>query len=147
MWISSRGEYGLRALFELTHQYGQRLVQTKEIAQLQSLPESYLSQVLIMLRKAGFITSRRGPRGGHSLARPPAEINVAEVINALEGTVAPMFCVEEDTVEDCLLQDQCVLQEVWQEVDQAIDEVLRKTTLEDLRQRYIHRTGRILYYI
>lgn len=147
MWISSKGEYGLRALFELTHQYGQRLVQTKEIAQLQSLPESYLSQVLIMLRKAGFITSRRGPRGGHSLARPPAEINVAEVINALEGTVAPMFCVEEDTVEDCLLQDQCVLQEVWQEVDQAIDEVLRKTTLEDLRQRYIHRTGRILYYI
>ena len=147
MWISSKGEYGLRALFELTHQYGQRLVQTKEIAQLQSLPESYLSQVLIMLRKAGFITSRRGPRGGHSLARPPAEINVAEVINALEGTVAPMFCVDEDTVEDCLLQDQCVLQEVWQEVDQAIDEVLRKTTLEDLRQRYIHRTGRILYYI
>lgn len=147
MWISSRGEYGLRALFELTHQYGQRLVQTKEIAQLQSLPESYLSQVLIMLRKAGFITSRRGPRGGHSLARPPAEINVAEVINALEGTVAPMFCVDEDTVEDCLLQDQCVLQEVWEEVDQAIDEVLRKTTLEDLRQRYIHRTGRILYYI
>ena len=147
MWISSKGEYGLRALFELTHQYGQRLVQTKEIAQLQSLPESYLSQVLIMLRKAGFITSRRGPRGGHSLARPPAEINVAEVINALEGTVAPMFCVDEDTVEDCLLQDQCVLQEVWEEVDQAIDEVLRKTTLEDLRQRYIHRTGRILYYI
>jgi len=147
MWVSSKGEYGLRALFDLAHHYGRGPVHAKEISRRQSIPEPYLSQLLIILRKAGLITSRRGPQGGHSLARPPAEINLAEVIAILEGTTAPVSCVEKELRSDCLLKDQCVLQDMWHEVKQAIDGVLGTTTLEDLRQRDIRRAGRAMYYI
>ena len=147
MRISSKGEYGLRALLELTHQFGRGPVQTKQISQRQDIPEAYLSQLLIGLRKAGFINSRRGPQGGHSLACPPAEINLSQVITVLEGTMAPMPCAEEGVPSDCPMQYQCVLQEVWQEVGRAIDGVLSNTTLEDLRQRHILRAGRLQYHI
>ena len=147
MWVSSKGEYGLRALFDLTQHYGRGPIQTKDISRRQAIPEPYLSQLLIILRKAGLITSQRGPQGGHSLARPPAEINLAEVIAVLEGTTAPVFCVEENVGSDCLLESQCVLRDVWCEVKQAVDTVLRRTTLEDLRQKYIRRAGRVMYYI
>lgn len=147
MWVSSKGEYGLRALFDLAQHYGQGPVQTKEISTRQAIPESYLSQLLIILRKACLINSRRGPQGGHSLARPPSEISLAEAIDALEGTTAPMGCVEREIEGECQLTDQCVLQGVWQEVKQAVDGVLTRTTLEDLRQRDIRRAGRMMYYI
>lgn len=147
MWVSSKGEYGLRALFDLAQHYEQGAVQTKDIARRQDIPESYLSQLLLVLRKAGFIVSQRGPQGGHSLARPPAQIDMAEVITALEGTTAPLRCVEEGVERDCRLWDRCVLRDVWREVKQAADGVLSNTTLHDLCQRRIRREGRLMYYI
>lgn len=147
MWVSSKGEYGLRALFDLAQHYGRGAVQTKDIARRQDIPESYLSQLLLVLRKAGFIVSQRGPQGGHSLARPPAQIDMAEVITTLEGTTAPLRCVEEGVERDCRLWDRCVLRDVWREVKQAADGVLSNTTLHDLCQRRIRREGRLMYYI
>ena len=147
MWVSSKGEYGLRALFDLAQHYEQGTVQTKDIAHRQDIPESYLSQLLLILRKAGFIVSQRGPQGGHSLARPPAQINLAEVITALEGTTAPLRCVEEGVERECRLLDRCVLRDVWQEVKQAIEGVLSGTTLDDLCQRHMRREGHTMYHI
>lgn len=147
MWVSSKGEYGLRALFDLAQHYGQGAVQTRDIARRQDIPESYLSQLLLTLRKAGFIVSQRGPQGGHSLARPPAQIDLAEVVTALESTTAPLRCVEEGVERECRLWDRCVLRDVWQEVKQAADGVLSSTTLHDLCQRRIRREGRLMYYI
>jgi len=147
MWVSSKSEYGLRALFDLAQHYAQGSVQTRDIAHRQDIPESYLSQLLLTLRKAGFIVSQRGPQGGHSLARPPAQINLAEVITALEGTTAPLRCVEEGVKRECRLWDRCVLRDVWQEVKQATDSVLTGTTLDDLRQKHLRRQGRTMYHI
>lgn len=147
MWVSSKGEYGLRALFDLAQHYEQGAVRAKDIARRQDIPESYLSQLLLTLRKAGLIVSQRGPQGGHSLARPPAQINLAEAIAALEGTTAPLWCVEEGVEKECRLRDRCVLRDVWQEVKQAADGVLNNTTLEDLRQRHMRREGHVMYYI
>jgi Rrf2 family protein len=147
VWVSSKGEYGLRALFDLAQHYERGAVQTKDIARRQDIPESYLSQLLLTLRKAGFIVSQRGPQGGHSLARPPAQIDMAEVITALEGTTAPVRCVEEGVDRECQLWDRCVLRDVWQEVKQAADGVLSGTTLDDLCQRHMRREGRTMYYI
>ena len=90
MRISTKGEYGLRALIELTHHFGEvRPVQSSEIASRQKIPESYLEQLLTILRKSGFIRSVRGPQGGHALIREPGLLRVTEVIEALEGSIMP----------------------------------------------------------
>ncbi|MFH1485390.1 MAG: Rrf2 family transcriptional regulator, partial [Chloroflexota bacterium] len=94
-----RADYGLRALVDLAMHYDESPVQTSEIASRQSIPEPYLDQLLTTLRKAGLIHSRRGPRGGHSLAREPGQILLSEVINTLEGPCAPMNCI--DNPETC----------------------------------------------
>ena len=71
MRISTRGDYGIRAMLELAQRYGEGYLQSSEIAAARAVPERYLCQLLILLRKAGLIKSRRGPGGGHALARPP----------------------------------------------------------------------------
>src|SRR4051794_22155275 len=75
--ISTKGDYGVRALVELAHHYGEGPVQSAEIAGRQGIPEPYLDQILTTMRRAGLIRSVRGPQGGHTLARPPAEIHLA----------------------------------------------------------------------
>ena len=89
MKISTKGEYGIRALMELTVRHGQGYVQSTDIAAARNIPANYLYQLLITLRKAGIIRSRRGPQGGHMLARPPVDINLADAVVALEGPLAP----------------------------------------------------------
>ena len=95
MRISSKGEYGLRALFDLTQRYGAGPVQSHDIHVRQGIDENYLNQILISLRKAGLIESVRGPQGGHRLARPPAQITLLEVVTALEGPLLPPDSVRE----------------------------------------------------
>ena len=147
MLVSSKGEYGARALIDLALHYGQGPIQTRDIAGRQDIPELYLNQLLITLRKAGLVTSRRGPQGGHALARPPAQINMAEAIIALEGSTAPAACVDERTTDECRLAGRCTLRRVWQQVKQATDAVLQSTTLEDLRRRQKEMEERVMYYI
>ena len=89
MRISSKGEYGLRALFDLAQRYGEGPIQSHDIHQRQGVDENYLNQILIVLRKAGLIESVRGPQGGHRLARPPAQITLLEALVALEGPLLP----------------------------------------------------------
>src|ERR1044071_10275970 len=89
MRISSKGEYGLRALFDLAQHYGEGPVQSRDIHERQDIDENYLNQILISLRKAGLIESVRGPQGGHRLARPPAQITLLEVVTAVQGPPPP----------------------------------------------------------
>src|SRR3990170_5576339 len=96
MKVSTKGYYGIRALIELAHHYGEaRPTQSGEIAARQNIPESYLEQLLTTLRRAGFIRSVRGPQGGHALIREPRELRVSEVIVALEGSILPIDCLDE----------------------------------------------------
>jgi len=132
--ISTKGEYGTRALLELAQSYGKGPVQSGQIANRQQIPENYLNQLLIILRRAGLIQSIRGPQGGHQLSRPPAEINLAEALRALEGPTAPRDCVEEG-IQDCNLYDICAIRDVWNDVKQATDQVLNAVTLEALSRR------------
>src|SRR3989304_5201364 len=86
MKVSMKGDYGVRALIELAHHYGEGPVQSAVIASRQGVPEPYLDQLLTALRRAGFIRSVRGPQGGHALIRDPQELRLSEAIGALEGT-------------------------------------------------------------
>ena len=135
MKISSKGEYGIRAMLELSQRYSEGYVQSAKIASARKIPENYLYQLLITLRKAGLVQSRRGPQGGHMLARPPEEISLAEVVRALEGPLAPVTCIQEGIVDTCPYSQRCVLKDVWREVTEATKEILTYHTLGELAQR------------
>jgi len=146
MRISSKGEYGLRALFDLAQHYGEGLVQSEDIATRQGIPVNYLNQMLILLRRAGIIDSLRGPQGGHTLARPPAQVTLLEALTVLEGPLMPG-----DTTRDDLLptqpDDREVMDQIWLELRETLEKTLRAITLEDLCQRKNQRAGNLMYYI
>lgn len=134
MKISTKGDYGIRALIELSHHFGEaRPTQSGEIAARQKIPESYLEQLLTTLRRAGFIRSVRGPLGGHALVRTPADIRVSEVIEALEGSIMPIDCLEDGS--NCAKAGGCAQREMWEAVRKAILDVLDNTTIADLAER------------
>jgi len=135
MKVSTKGEYGIRALLELSLRYGDGYVQSSEIASARQIPENYLYQLLITLRKAGIIRSRRGPQGGHMLARAPHDISVADALVALEGPIEPTLCVQEDVVNDCPFEDTCAMREVWQRVTDVTRAVLESTSFGFLAER------------
>jgi Rrf2 family cysteine metabolism transcriptional repressor len=132
MRVSTRAEYGLRALLDLVAHYGQGPVHSRQIAERQGLPEPYLNQLMAALRRAGLVASKRGPHGGHVLSRPPSTITLREAFEVLEGTTAPWWCVEVDD-PDCAFVDGCGLRPVWRAVQAAADGVLNRLTLADLR--------------
>jgi Rrf2 family protein len=146
MRISSKGEYGLRALFDLAQRYGEGPIQSHEIHQRQGIDENYLNQILILLRKAGLIESLRGPQGGHRLARPPAQIQLLEAIVALEGPLLPPDAPRDGPapVEPV---DRELMRDVWAGAREALEDYLGGITLEDLCQRKRRRSGEVMYYI
>jgi Rrf2 family cysteine metabolism transcriptional repressor len=141
MKVSTRAEYGIRALIELAAHYGEGPVQTHAIAERQGLPEPYLNQLMTTLRQAGLVTSKRGPSGGHALARTPAEITLREAFSVLEGTTSPWWCVETDD-PDCEHVNGCGLRPVWQALQAAAEGVLDRLTLADLHAERRHPAGR-----
>lgn len=126
-------DYGVRALVDLAVRYGEGPVQTSEIASRQSIPEPYLDQLLTGLHKFGFIRSRRGPQGGHVLARPPSEISLDAIMDSLEGTAAPLDCLDEPS--ECILSGACAQRDIWRSVDEAVQSVLESITVADLVNR------------
>lgn len=146
MKVSTKGDYGVRALVELAHHYGEGPVQSAHIASAQDVPEPYLDQLLTTLRRAGFIRSVRGPQGGHALIDDPKEVKLSNVIVALEGSLAPLACV--DDPESCTKEGGCVQRAVWERVRDATQEILDSVTIGDLaeqEQEYNRNGGR--YYI
>jgi Rrf2 family protein len=131
MKVSTRAEYGIRALMDLAQHYGEGPVQSHDIARRQGLPEPYLNQLLVTLRRAGLVQSKRGPSGGHLLARSPNQITMGEAFLVLEGSVAPWLCVEEAETA-CIYAPGCGLRPVWQAVKDATEQVLNRITLADI---------------
>src|SRR5437667_5671248 len=95
MMFSTKAEYGIRVLVELAGRNGEGPVPLAEIAETNGLPLAYLEHLVARLRRAGLVESRRGARGGYLLARPAADITMAEIVEALEGSIAPIECISE----------------------------------------------------
>jgi Rrf2 family protein len=133
--VSQKLEYAMRAMIELArHTDGAELVPARQIAERQQIPLRFLEQQLGALHKHGLVESFRGAGGGCRLARPPAQITVADIANAIEGQVVPMACLE-PTDHTCFADARCGLQGFWGDVAQAIDGVFRQTTVADLAAR------------
>lgn len=134
MKVSTRARYGIRALIDigLTGNNGPVLV--KDIAKRQDISPLYLGHLITPMIAAGMIRSMRGARGGVWLAKPPAEINLHDVIQVLDGSTAPVECV--DKPETCKRSETCVMSDVWCELKEVITDLLGSTTLQDLVDRY-----------
>ena len=145
MKLSMKGDYGIRALTDLAEHYGEGQVQSRDIAERQEIPEPYLDQLLTILRKAGFINSRRGPQGGHMLARDPESISLSEVIGALEGSIATIGCL--DGTISCNFSGRCGQQEIWQLITESSQKILDSTSVGNLLERQKARQQRSMYYI
>lgn len=142
MRVSTKGEYGVRALFDLAQHYGEGLIQSHDIAERQGISENYLNQLLIGLRKAGLLTSVRGPQGGHQLARPPQAISLLDALLVLEG---PLLPTPEGANTDSL--DGTLISDVWSDLRVVVESHLSDITLADLCQRKRQQLDSPMYYI
>lgn len=132
MKLSTKGRYGLKAMFELALRYSDEPVSLNIIAESQHISLNYLEQLIAPLRRAGFVTSVRGAQGGYRLARNPEEITVKDILETLEGPLAPTHCVVDAEDEGCSNMEYCVTRLIWEKIRNSIDDIVRSTTLADM---------------
>jgi Rrf2 family protein len=132
MKLSTRGRYGLAALYELALRGSDDPVSLREVAEGQGLSENYLEQLFLTLRRANLVTGVRGAQGGYFLARPAEEITVGDVIRALEGPIAPVSCVTESQPCNRGGAVGCPTRPVWVRLAECMSHVLDSITLADL---------------
>jgi len=131
--LSTRGEYGLRAMVGLAAGYGSGPMTLSELAQRERVSSTYLEQLLGVLRRQGLVESTRGAHGGYELALRPQDISVGDVVRALEGPIALFSCVSEEAAEgSCGRAGSCLTRSLWLKVRDSIAEVLDSTSLADL---------------
>jgi Rrf2 family protein len=142
-----KSDYGLRAMIDLAARYGKGPIPSAAIARRQLIPEHFLDQTLITLRRAGLVKSQRGPQGGHALAKPPTQISMLDVLNALEGAPATLDCVPQPA--SCALAPGCGMRDIWNQIDTFSRNLLSATSLESLAARHqpAHTDSVEMYYI
>ena len=130
MKLSTRGRYGIHAMFDLAQNYGGDPQPVKAIAERQGLSEAYLEQLFAVLRREGLIKSVRGAQGGYMLARAPEEISVGDVLRALEGGLSLLDCLSED--DACGKSCDCPTRSVWLRMQNGLQEIVDGITLKDI---------------
>lgn len=133
MKISTKGRYALRLMLDLAMHADEGFISIKTVAKRQGISEKYLEQIIKMLSAAGFVESTRGKQGGYKLNRDPSAYTVGEILRVTEGSLAPVSCLEEEHhCENC---GDCVTYEIWQNVLDAINEVVDSITLSYLVEK------------
>lgn len=128
--LSTKGQYGVRAMFEIAKGYPSVPTTIKEIAERQEVSVAYLEQILNTLRKAGLISSIKGPGGGYLLSKKPSATSIGSILRSLEGPVAITSCL--DPAEGCSRVDSCVTHLLWKSLGEKIQAFLNTITLNDL---------------
>ena len=138
-------DYSLKALLMLADRYpSAQPLRVEEIAAAQSVPENYLRRLLIELKRGGLVLIQKGPSGGYMLARPPARITMADVVEIIEGDYTPVECLEEGAKSFCPRDSGCPMRDVWREVRDSVVSILRGATLQSLSDR---RKSAVMYQI
>jgi len=128
--LSTKGQYGVRAMFEIARGYPEKPVPIKEIAEKQAVSVAYLEQILNRLKNKGIIKSVKGPGGGYILSRKPQDISISDILRELEGPVAITSCLNPE--EGCVRVEGCVTYALWKALGDKIEGFLSTVTLEDL---------------
>jgi Rrf2 family protein len=154
MKFSAKGEYAVMAVLELALTNGQGPVQVKAIARKQGISIRFLEQVMSALKRAGLVESIRGAQGGYKLAKASSEIRLGDVLQAIDGPLAPMECVSDQDrhcfqEKDSLGIEQCLIRELWAEVKSSLEGVLNSIDFEELceRKRKKDRQRSLMYHI
>ena len=134
MKLSTKGQYGLRALLDMAIYQNEGPGTLNNIAERQGISEGYLEQLMMPLKRAGIVKSIRGAHGGYLLTKDPKNVTVGEIIRVLEGPIAPGACVDEENPEACVRSSFCATRIVWAKVRDSISGVLDSFSLEDLVQ-------------
>lgn len=135
MKLSKKSDYALRAMIYLSMNYQRGTVQIKEISKKERIPQKFLENILLTLRKGGILNSKMGLKGGYELARSPDLITLGEVIRALDGALAPVDCVSQLSYKPCAEEVNCVIRSVMMDVRNAIADVLDTMTFADMCKR------------
>lgn len=151
--LSRKSKYGLRALCVLARRYDHGPTLISELARQERIPRKFLEWILLELKNAGILASKKGKGGGYSLGRKPSTISVGEVIRALDGSLAPVSCVSHTAYQrcpECPDEETCGIRLVMREVRDAMAAIVDDTTLEDFLRRIdaataVHR--RVLTYV
>lgn len=147
MRLTTKCRYGTRAMIEIGKAYGRGSVRLNQIAEKQGISAKYLVHLLASLRTAGLVKAVRGARGGYLIDRAPSKIKLSEIFRALEGSPAPLECVDDPTA--CPKSKLCVARDLWVRLTDAIRAVLEATTLQDLinQQKEKEQARKGMYYI
>ncbi|ABR48606.1 transcriptional regulator, BadM/Rrf2 family [Alkaliphilus metalliredigens QYMF] len=149
MKLSTKGRYGLKAMFDLAIHQGEGPIPLKHIAERQKISDHYLEQLIASLRKAGLVKSVRGAQGGYMLANSPDKVVVGEIIRVLEGPLGPSECVLEEDPTACARADYCVTRVIWEKIRVSISDVIDNITLQDMVDDYhkLNNKDNYMFYI
>jgi Rrf2 family protein len=128
--LSTKGQYGVRAMYEIAKGYNSGPITIREISERQDVSVAYLEQILNTLRKAGLISSVKGPGGGYVLSKEPGSVSIGAILRELEGPVAITSCL--DPKEGCMRIEGCVTHLLWKSLGEKIEGFLDTMTLKDL---------------
>jgi Rrf2 family protein len=134
MRVSRKCEYALRALLELSKRAEQGPVRIEEIARRQAIPRNFLANLLVQLKRGGFVRSKKGPEGGYYLGRPARQISVGEVVRFIDGSIAPIPCVGEGSGDRCEIAGRCGYLPLWRRLRDAVAEIVDGTTIGDVAE-------------
>jgi Rrf2 family transcriptional regulator, cysteine metabolism repressor len=134
MKLSTKGRYGVRLMLDLALQAGDGPVTLKDIAARQEISEKYLSNLIPLLKNAGFVHSVRGSHGGYKLARLPRDITLKDILLVLEGPMCLVECTEKPLL--CQRSEDCLMRDIWSEVTGKMLDSLESFTLEALMERH-----------
>ena len=146
MRITYKGDYALKALLDLALHYEQGVSTIHDIAKRIDAPVKFLEQVLLDLKKGGFVESRRGNVGGYQVSKDPSEITIGQVIRFIDGPIEPISCVEEG-YSNCQDLNKCVFKEVWHRVSRATSDIVDNITFAELANQIIIRKEALVYSI
>ncbi|MFA5858863.1 MAG: Rrf2 family transcriptional regulator [Elusimicrobiota bacterium] len=146
MKISFKGDYALKTILDLSLHYGQGVVLARDIAKRQDIPLKYLEQILLTLKGAGYVQSKRGPAGGYLLTKLPEQITIGEIVRLMEGPTSPITCVSSSGYAKCSDEHLCPFRSMWVEVKDAINEIVDKTTFKDICAKAKIDSNNVLMY-
>lgn len=146
MKITYKGDYALKAILDLAVHHGS-VERIEEIARREDIPIKFLEQILLTLKKGGFVKSKRGRDGGYYLARQPKDITMGEVIRYMEGPIEPITCILKKGGTHCDFAAQCIFRDVFLDVSKCISAKIDSLTFADLKERHLKKLAKERKYM
>lgn len=141
MRISAKGQYALQMMLDLAINNTGEYITIKSIAKRQNLSEKYLEQIITVLSRANFVRSTRGAKGGYRLAKDPSQYTVGMILRAIEGSLAPVEGIDDGTADGFNSPEEQSLYDLWVQINDAINSVVDRVTLDDLLKKYRENVG------